>query len=80
MLERGLVHILSSDAHSANHRIPDLRRALTAFEHRYDDAPEQFDWMVEAAPRALLDGTPPPERPAPPQPRRTGLLRRLRGG
>lgn len=80
MLERGLVHIVSSDAHSAHHRIPELRRALTAFEQRYDDAEEQFEWMVEAAPRALLDDTPPPPRPEPPQARRGGLLRRLRGG
>jgi len=80
MLERGLLHVLSSDAHSAYHRIPELRRALTAFQQRYDDADEQFEWMVESSPRALLYGTPPPTRPDPPQPRRGGLLRRLRGG
>lgn len=78
MLERGIVHVMSSDAHSAHHRPPDLRRALAAFEKRYDDADEQFEWMAVAAPRALLAGEAPPPRPEPPQARRGGLLRRLR--
>jgi protein-tyrosine phosphatase len=78
MLERGLVHIISSDAHSAGHRPPDLRRALAAFEKRYDDAEEQFEWMAVAAPRALLAGDAPPPRPELPRARRGGLLRRLR--
>jgi protein-tyrosine phosphatase len=80
MLERGLVHVLSSDAHSAHHRTPVLRNALTAFEGRYDDAAEQFEWMATAVPRALLAGVAPPERPALPRARRGGLLRRLRSG
>ena len=80
MLERGLVHVMSSDAHSAHHRPPELRNALTAFEKRYDDAEEQFEWMAVAAPRALLAGETPPPRPEPPRARRGGLLRRLRPG
>jgi protein-tyrosine phosphatase len=80
MLERGLVHILSSDAHSAHHRPPALRNALETFEKRYDDAEEQFAWMVSAAPGALLAGERPPPRPEPPRARRGGLLRRITGG
>jgi protein-tyrosine phosphatase len=80
MLERGVVHILSSDAHSAGHRPPDLRAALAAFEKRYDDAAEHFEWMTATAPRALLAGERPPPRPEPPRERRGGLLRRLTGG
>ena len=67
MLERGLLHVLSSDAHSAHHRPPELRNALTAFEERYDDAAEQFEWMTAAAPRAMLAGEDPPPRPGPPR-------------
>jgi protein-tyrosine phosphatase len=81
MLERGLVHVMASDAHSARHRPPALHNALASFEKRYDDAEEQFDWMASAVPRALLDGAPLPERPDLPRARRGGLLRRLtRGG
>ncbi len=78
MLERGLVHVLSSDAHSAHHRPPDLRPALAEFEKRYDDGAAQFEWMAVTAPRAILAGERPPERPELPRARRGGLLRRLR--
>jgi protein-tyrosine phosphatase len=82
MLERGLVHVLSSDAHDARHRGPDLRTALGALERRYGEAAavEQFEWMASRAPGALLAGEPPPERPEPPRPLRGGLLRRFRAG
>jgi len=79
MLERGHVHVLASDGHGPHHRPPDLRTALTALERRYDDAEEQFDWLVAQVPRALLAGEPLPARP--PAPRsRGGLLRRFRAG
>jgi protein-tyrosine phosphatase len=80
MLDRGLVHILSSDAHSAHHRPPQLRNALEAFQKRYEDAEAQFEWMTSAAPGALLAAEKPPPRPELPRPRRGGLLRRLTGG
>jgi protein-tyrosine phosphatase len=82
MLERGLVHVLSSDGHGPRHRPPDLRTALAAFERRYSSGPDaelQFDWMTSHAPRALLADEPPPARPEPPQAAR-GLLRRFRAG
>lgn len=65
MLERGLVHVLASDAHSPVHRPPDLRAAGLD--------PEQLGWMAAAVPAAILDGTPLPERP--PLPRRRRRLR-----
>ncbi len=64
LLRRGLVHVLASDAHGAEHRRPDLRRAGLDGD--------QLGWMTEAAPAAILAGHPLPERP--PLPR--GRLRR----
>jgi protein-tyrosine phosphatase len=57
MLDRGLVHVLASDAHDAVHRPPDLRVA--------DDVlgETQREWMAEAAPAAIVAGEPLPERP-----------------
>lgn len=67
MLERGLVHVIASDAHDERHRPPDLSRAL--------DGP-QAEWMTQAAPAAILESRPLPERP--PLPRPTGVRARLR--
>jgi protein-tyrosine phosphatase len=67
MLERGLVHVLASDAHDERHRGPDLGEAL--------DGP-QAEWMTQAAPAAIVDGRPLPERP--PLPRPGGVRARLR--
>ena len=80
MLEAGLVHVLSTDAHSAYHRPPDLRPALAALDRRYSEgAEEQYEWMTTDAPGALLAAAPLPERPELPR-ARGGLLRRLKGG
>lgn len=67
MLARGLVHVIASDAHDERHRPPDLSRAL--------DGP-QAEWMTQAAPAAILESRPLPERP--PLPRPTGVRARLR--
>jgi protein-tyrosine phosphatase len=80
MLERGLVHVISSDAHHPVHRPPTLGVALEAMQRRYeaDWTPEaQFEWMTVSAPGALLAGTPLPERPELPRAPR-GLLKRFR--
>ena len=53
MLERGLVHVVASDAHDERHRPPGLP----------SDDP-QLEWMATAAPAAIIEGRPLPERPA----------------
>jgi protein-tyrosine phosphatase len=73
LLERGWAHVLASDAHALDVRPPDLgarlRQAVDAFPH----AAGELEWMVTAAPRAILDGRPLGERPA-----RAPRRRRLR--
>jgi protein-tyrosine phosphatase len=76
MLEREHAHVIASDGHGADGRPPDLLCALEAFERRYEEPRELFDWMTTAVPGAILAGEPPPPRP--PMPRRRGMLRRLR--
>ena len=44
MLERGLGHVIASDAHGAEGRPPDLMCALAALEQRYEGPHELFDW------------------------------------
>jgi protein-tyrosine phosphatase len=67
MLERGLVHVLASDAHDERHRSPAIDVGL-------DDA--QAEWMTAAAPAAIVEGRPLPERP--PLPPARGVRARLR--
>jgi protein-tyrosine phosphatase len=67
MLERGIVHVIASDAHDERHRPPGLSGVL--------DGP-QAEWMTETAPAAIVEGRPLPERP--PLPRPGGLRARLR--
>lgn len=75
MLERGHGHVIASDGHGADGRPPDLLCALEAFERRYEDPRELFDWMTVGVPGAILAGEPPPPRP--PMPKKRGLLRRF---
>ena len=76
MLDRGDVHVIASDGHSAHGRPPDLPAALAAMERRYEAPRELFDWMTSAVPAAILAGEPLPPRP--PTPDKRGLLSRLR--
>ena len=76
MLERQHAHVIASDGHGADGRPPDLLCALEAFERRYEDPRELFDWMTVGVPGAIVAGERPPPRP--PMPRRRGMLRRLR--
>jgi len=75
MLERGHGHVIASDGHGADGRPPDLLCALEAFERRYEDPRELFDWMTVGVPGAIVAGEPPPPRP--PMPKKRGLLRRF---
>jgi protein-tyrosine phosphatase len=71
LIERGLAHVLASDAHSA--RGPRPPTLADAVEAASGVDPRRARWMVEDAPAAILAGEPLPPAPAGP-PR--GLLRR----
>jgi len=77
-LREGLVHILASDAHNTRGRPPVLSEAVAAIVPWV--GPERAQAMVDAVPRALLEGrspeVPPVERPTT---RRTSLLGRWFG-
>ena len=58
LLDRGLAHLLASDAHT-----PDVRRAgMRAAAEALGDA-TLARWLTEDVPRALVDGAPLPDRP-----------------
>jgi protein-tyrosine phosphatase len=75
LLDAGLVHVVASDAHDSVRRPPGLRAGFPALERELPGIGAQQRWLTERVPRAVLDGTPLPERPALPKP--AGLLRRL---
>ena len=69
LLDRGLAHLLASDAHT-----PDVRRAgMRAAAEAVGD-PDLARWLTEDVPRALVDGERLPERPSR-LPRRRRLFR-----
>jgi protein-tyrosine phosphatase len=75
LLDRGLVHLLASDAHNANVREVGLSRACEALGD-----PELARWLTVEVPGAIVDDVPLPPRPqARPRPRR-GIVSRLLGG
>lgn len=73
LLDAGLIHIVSSDAHDIDHRPPRLSDAVAAI----DDA-ELARFLTEDAPAAVLSGAALPPRPERDQPRRGGLLSKFR--
>jgi protein-tyrosine phosphatase len=75
MLRTGVVHVVASDAHDAVKRPPGLNDGFTSLERELPGLAELQSWMTEQVPRAILDGTPLPERP--PLPKEAGFLRRL---
>jgi protein-tyrosine phosphatase len=75
MIRNGVVHVVASDAHDAVKRAPGLTDGFAALERELPGVSELQPWMTEQVPRAILDGTPLPERP--PLPKEAGLLRRL---
>ena len=77
MLEEDLVHNVASDAHDASRRPPGLREALAAADAELPGLAERAEWLTVSVPRAVVDGGPIPQAPAPPPARRRrGLLRR----
>jgi protein-tyrosine phosphatase len=58
LLERGTAHILASDAHAANVRAGRLGAGAEAVGNE-----RLAHWLTDDVPRALLDGSPVPERP-----------------
>jgi protein-tyrosine phosphatase len=73
-IEAGWVHVVASDAHDAYRRPPGLAEPLQRAE-----LDGLAPWLTDAVPRAILAGTPVPERPAlPERPEPRGLFRRLR--
>ena len=75
LLQRGWAHVLASDAHAVDRRPPDLGARLREAAHALPHAAAELEWMTAAAPRAILDGAPLPERP----PRRPRTLRQRLG-
>ena len=75
LLERGLVHNVASDSHSAGLRGPDLLDGLAAADAELPGILDQADWFTRAVPEAILAGRDLPPQPVPPQ--RRGGLRRL---
>jgi protein-tyrosine phosphatase len=75
ILREGLAHVVASDAHDNVRRPPGLHAGFPALERELPGLGGQERWLTELVPRAVLDGTPLPERP--PLPKPSGLLRRL---
>lgn len=73
LVDAGLVHMVGSDAHTADIREVGLSGARKAI----GDEP-LASWLTESVPEAIVRGEPLPPRPTPT--RRPGLLARLRGG
>ena len=62
LLDRGLVHNVSSDAHDPVHRAPELRQAFRGPKSPFRDTLLQL-WLTSAVPAAILADEPPPPRP-----------------
>jgi protein-tyrosine phosphatase len=69
LLERGLAHLIASDAHTPEVRAVGMRRAAAALG---DEALAR--WLTEGVPGAIVDGGPLPERPEPARRRRFRLF------
>jgi protein-tyrosine phosphatase len=70
LVDRGLAHMVASDAHTADVRAVGMAEAAQAVG---DESLGR--WLTEEVPAALLSGTPPPPRPEPRRRRRFGFRR-----
>lgn len=75
-LESGWAHVLASDAHSAEWRPPNLQAGVDAARRMLRGAERDIDWMVNAAPLAIVQGVELPPRPPRQEERKRGWLRR----
>jgi protein-tyrosine phosphatase len=62
-LREGLVHVIASDAHDHLHRPPDLDGARIALERAFPATGELWEWLTDAVPAAIVNGTSIPARP-----------------
>jgi protein-tyrosine phosphatase len=80
MLAEGLVHDLSSDAHDATGRGPDLQLGLDAAAQALPGSGALADWLAVDVPDAVISGKPIPRRPpvsiVPPRSKRLRLFGR----
>lgn len=66
LLEKGLVHNITSDAHDAVRRPPGLRDELLSVADELPTVGDDLEWLTVDVPRAILGGGPvPPRRGAP---------------
>lgn len=70
LLREGLVHNLASDAHDERRRPPGLGAGLREAERDLPGVSVQREWLTRDAPRAVLEGSELPPRPAIPEPPR----------
>ena len=78
LLDRGLVHVVASDAHDTAARSPELLEPVAVAVRNRGLPPALVDWLTRDAPLALLTGDRLPTRPsggAPRRRRRWSLLR-----
>jgi protein-tyrosine phosphatase len=71
MVDRGLIHVASSDSHDHVKRAPGLRQPL--LDAGYEPLAA---WLTEQVPSAILTGAEIPARPVPVATRKRGLFRR----
>ena len=79
MLEQGLVHNITSDAHDPVRRPPELHRARALLEREFPGTRALAEWMTRDLPEAVLAGRRLPPAPALEAPRKRPwreLLRR----
>lgn len=79
LVERGLVHNIASDMHDVDRRPPGLLDGLRAGDEDLPGLADQARWFTDDAPMAILQSATLPDRPDPPQMRRRGLRRIVRG-
>jgi len=78
LVDQGLVHNVTSDAHDAVGRPPGLRAPLLAAAVQAPVLAARLEWLTWEVPRAILDGESPPPPPRAPHAPRAPRTRRWR--